>query len=574
MVGRPWGPIRPASPQALKLAEFLRARVDESQKTLAVLAEDISLSKSQVGVYLSGKIPPQAFVTAIVNATVPAPLRERRHSEASALLRDALHPPRPDRRTTADAVAGDSIELARLQARQIETYDRLTRSLEQQAEIRQTADNSAKLVMVLLGMIHTLQTRVTGLAEERDHLAQADRGVALEAAQRKLSRAEAQKEKARRELELAEEKRRQAEQLADRLQARIEELTEDLDRLRGDQASPHDHLPDLAGAVPLAPGPVPEDPEGDDVDDALAHVSVVNESDAATIDRITTELNDTGLTISDNSPTSTDASDNLRAEKAYASPSAEAGRGGHDGDAATGRDLYGAQAAGSTVVSGLDHLQAPTTEDGATTQAHDPRTARMYRPVQFIWLLDCSRSMAGENISQLNGAIREFIGEMRALSSDYPDIGLEMRVGTFGSGARWQTEAVDINLASWPGIDSQGSADDGACDMGAAFRLAARALRVPPMPLQAPKPVLALVSGAPPTDDWRSGLRALAASAWGNHAVRIAIAIGAGADGGVLQEFLQNPELQPLDPNSPRQAAAAVRWPRYRLRRRVVTASG
>ncbi|WP_314254619.1 vWA domain-containing protein [Streptomyces kutzneri] len=554
-MARPWGPIRPASPQALKLAEFLRARVDESQKTLAVLAKDISLSKSQVGVYLSGKIPPQAFVTAIVNATVPAPLRERRHSEAGALLRDALHPPRPDRRTTGGAVAGDSMELARLQARQIETYDRLTRSLEQQAEIRRTADNSAKLVMVLLGMIHTLQTRVTGLAEERDHLAQAERGVALEAAQRKLSRAEAQKEKARRELELAEEKRRQAEELADRLQARIEELTEDLDRMRGDQPSPHDHLPDLAGAVPLAPGVVPEDPEGDDVDDALAHVSVINENDAATIDRITTELDDTGLTISDNSPTSTDASDNLRAEKARASPSAEAGRGGHDGDAATARDLYGAQAAGSTVVSGL-----PFTEDGATAQDHDPRTARMYRPVQFIWLLDCSRSMAGEKTGQLNYAIREFIPEMRALSSENPDIGLEMRVGTFGSGARWQTAAVDIKQAKWPGIDFQSSAGDGACDMGAAFRLAARALRVPPMPLQAPPPVLALVSGAPPTDDWRSGLRALAASEWGNQAVRIAIGVGAGADRGVLQEFLQNPELQPLDANSPKQAAAAVRW--------------
>lgn len=493
-------------------------------------------------------------MTAIVNATVPAPLRERRHSEAGALLRDALHPPRPDRRTV-DAVAGDSMELARLQARQIEIYDRLTRSLEQQAEIRQTADNSAKLVMVLLGMIHTLQTRVTGLAEERDHLAQAERGVALEAAQRKLSRAEAQKEKARRELELAEEKRRQAQELADRLQARIEELTEDLDRLRGDQPSPHDHLPDLAGAVPLAPGPVAEDPEGDDVDDALAHVSVVNESDAATIDRITTELDDTGLTILDNSPTSTDASDNLGAEEAHASPSAEAGRGGHDRYAATARDLYGAQAAGSTVVSGL-----PLTEDGATAQDYDLRNARMYRPVQFIWLLDCSRSMAGEKIGQLNYAIREFIPEMCARSSDNPDVGPEMRVGTFSSGARWQTEAVDIHLARWSDIDSQGGAGDGACDMGAAFRLAARALQVPPMPLQAPPPVLALVSGAPPTDDWRSGLRALAASAWGNQAVRIAFGVGAGADYGVLQEFLQKPELRPNDANGPRQVAAAVRW--------------
>jgi len=78
--------------------------------------------------------------------------------------------------------------------------------------------------------------------------------------------------------------------------------------------------------------------------------------------------------------------------------------------------------------------------------------------------------------------------------------------------------------------------------------------------LSGTEPVLALVSDGVPTDDWKAGLKAIDATPWGRKAVRVAIAIGTDADRGVLQEFLGNPELQPLDANSPKQLAAAIRW--------------
>ncbi|WP_189885826.1 VWA domain-containing protein [Streptomyces xantholiticus] len=193
---------------------------------------------------------------------------------------------------------------------------------------------------------------------------------------------------------------------------------------------------------------------------------------------------------------------------------------------------------------------------------YDPSSGRTDHPVHVIWLLDCSHSMSGEKAAQLNYAMREAIVEMREVAKMHPTVGLEMRAGMFSAGARWHMEGpVDIDLAIWRDVYADDSGGDGACDMGAAFRLAASALHVPPMPQQAPPPVLALVSGTQPTDDWRSGLRELAATPWGSQAVRIAIPVGADADRGVLEEFLSNTGLRPIDAGAaPRQVAAAIRW--------------
>ncbi|MEV7004338.1 tellurium resistance protein [Streptomyces sp. NPDC093982] len=168
--------------------------------------------------------------------------------------------------------------------------------------------------------------------------------------------------------------------------------------------------------------------------------------------------------------------------------------------------------------------------------------------------------MTGHRAAQLNFAIREAVPEMREVAEIHPTAGLEIRAVMFGAGAQWHMEEpVNIDSVIWRDVSADDN-DDEACDMGAAFRLAARALHVPPMPRQAPPPVLALVSGTQPTDDWRSGLRELAATPWGSQAVRIAIPVGADADHGVLQEFLSNSELRPLDSFAPRHIAAAIRW--------------
>ncbi|MFE1334774.1 hypothetical protein [Streptomyces microflavus] len=303
--GRPWGPIRAENPAALKLAETLRRHVDDSGKTLAVLSGEISMSKAQTGVYLAGKVPAETFVVALIRATVRPELRQRRQDEALALREQAMRPtPRttPGAPVVAGPGAGYAVELAAAQARQIETYDRLTRALEQRAEVERAKNNSDKLVMVLLNMIHQLDRRVTSLVEERDQLRAQPRSEALEDAERKLARAEEQEQRARAELRRAEEKQRQAEDLEARVTDQLRRLTDELDRLRaGDATSPLSTLP----AVPGEPeaGRVSSDPVGDDIDAVLARASQVNDEDNTTLNRLTSELSEpTAGVVQDNPP--------------------------------------------------------------------------------------------------------------------------------------------------------------------------------------------------------------------------------------------------------------------------------
>jgi len=179
------------------------------------------------------------------------------------------------------------------------------------------------------------------------------------------------------------------------------------------------------------------------------------------------------------------------------------------------------------------------------------------RPVHFIWLLDCSGSMSvNGKIAELNFAIREAIPEMQSAARSNPGATLLVRAVSFASGASWHiNDPTPVDQFTWEDLHTYGGTD-----MGAAFRLAAGALQTPPMPQRALPPVIALVSDGQPTDDWRSGLRAIDDTPWGKRAVRVALAIGDDADKSMLKEFLANPELEPLQAKNPRQLAAAIRW--------------
>ncbi|MFJ9656203.1 tetratricopeptide repeat protein [Streptomyces microflavus] len=329
--GRPWGPIRAENPAARKLAETLRRHVDDSGKTLAVLSGEISMSKAQTGVYLAGKLPTQAFIAALIRATVRPELRQRRQEEALALREQAMRPtPRttPGAPVAAGPGAGYAVELAAAQARQIETYDRLTRTLEQRADVERAKNNSDKLVMVLLNMIHQLDRRVTDLAKERDQLLTQPRSEALEDAERKLARAEEQEQRARAELRRAEEKQRQAEDLEARVQDQLRRLTDELDRLRaGDTTSPVEALPVLADEP--SEKPYSADPVGDDIDAVLARAGAVNEEDNTTLNRVTSELNEpTAEVVQDNPPDNPTSPESLNSRHGHAVSVAAAGNPG------------------------------------------------------------------------------------------------------------------------------------------------------------------------------------------------------------------------------------------------------
>lgn len=177
-----------------------------------------------------------------------------------------------------------------------------------------------------------------------------------------------------------------------------------------------------------------------------------------------------------------------------------------------------------------------------------PGGALAKRPLHFIWITDCSGSMAVDGkIQALNNAIREAIPHMRNVAADNPNAEVLVRALKFSEGAQWHIQApTPVDQFRWSDLTA-----DGTTDMGLALSMVAAELRIPPMTDRALPPVLVLISDGQPTDDFAHGLRALMAQPWGVKAVRIAIAIGADADLDILQQFIGILSIRPLQANNP-----------------------
>jgi len=131
-----------------------------------------------------------------------------------------------------------------------------------------------------------------------------------------------------------------------------------------------------------------------------------------------------------------------------------------------------------------------------------------------------------------------------------------VRAIKFSSGAQWHiTQPTPVQNFNWQDLIS-----DGVTDLGHALKMVAEQLRIPPMTDRALPPVLVLISDGQPTDDYVSGLKELMNLPWGKKAVRIAIAIGADAEKDVLQKFIGNPEIKPLEAHNPESLVKYIKW--------------
>lgn len=179
------------------------------------------------------------------------------------------------------------------------------------------------------------------------------------------------------------------------------------------------------------------------------------------------------------------------------------------------------------------------------------------RPLHFIWIADCSGSMGVDGkIQALNNAIRQSIPLMRTEADQNPNAQVLVRAIRFSSGAQWHvSQPTRVEDFKWDDLEA-----DGVTDLGAALKLAADQLRMPPMTERALPPVLVLISDGQPTDDYQNSLKELMELPWGKKAVRIAIAIGEDAEHEVLQKFIGNPELRPLQANNPDALIKHIKW--------------
>ena len=186
-----------------------------------------------------------------------------------------------------------------------------------------------------------------------------------------------------------------------------------------------------------------------------------------------------------------------------------------------------------------------------------PGGALAARPLHFVWLCDCSGSMAHDGrIQALNVAVREALPHMRQVGAENPNARVLVRAVRFGTGASWHIETpTPVDDVVWHDV-----AADGRTDLGAALSLVGDVLQVPPMSDRALPPVLVLVSDGRPTDDYSVALERLLGLPWGSRAVRLAVAIGQDADREVLEQFIATPGARPLRANSPESLVRQIRW--------------
>src|SRR2546423_8752709 len=113
------------------------------------------------------------------------------------------------------------------------------------------------------------------------------------------------------------------------------------------------------------------------------------------------------------------------------------------------------------------------------------------RPLHFIWIADCSGSMAVDGkIQSLNTAIKEAIPNMQTVADENPNAQVLVRAIKFSSGAqRHVSQPTEIADFRWEDLTAEG-----VTDMGKAPSMVADQLRIPTMCERALPPRLMLIS--------------------------------------------------------------------------------
>jgi uncharacterized protein YegL len=159
------------------------------------------------------------------------------------------------------------------------------------------------------------------------------------------------------------------------------------------------------------------------------------------------------------------------------------------------------------------------------------------RTMVLFFIIDTSGSMEGSKIGAVNTAIREVVPEIRDISNENADALIKIAVLEFSSGVNWLTPngPVDSNDYTWTNLDVAGTTDFGAACRALNEKLSTKAFMAEATGSYAP--ALFLLSDGEPTDDWQSGLDKLKQNNWFKAAVKVALAIGDGADKDILKAF-------------------------------------
>ncbi len=164
----------------------------------------------------------------------------------------------------------------------------------------------------------------------------------------------------------------------------------------------------------------------------------------------------------------------------------------------------------------------------------DPKkfTAPTAKPLPVVLLLDVSGSMHGAKIQNLNEAVKDMLETFRGTENMETEI--HVAIITFGAEVKLHQALARAGDINWRDLSASGGTP-----LGTAFKMAKAMIEDKDVvPSRAYRPTVVLVSDGRPGDSWRQPLDDFIGKGRSSKCDRMAMAIGADADEGVLGEFI------------------------------------
>jgi len=159
------------------------------------------------------------------------------------------------------------------------------------------------------------------------------------------------------------------------------------------------------------------------------------------------------------------------------------------------------------------------------------------RTAVLFFVVDTSGSMAGSKISAVNTAIKEAIPAIKEISDENADAQIKIAVLEFSSGVRWVTSngPEELDQFHWSDLEADGVTDFGAACKALNEKLSTKAFTKEA--IGSFVPIIFLIMGSEPTDDWQIELAKLKLNNWFRASAKFAVAIGKDANKDVLKAF-------------------------------------
>lgn len=164
------------------------------------------------------------------------------------------------------------------------------------------------------------------------------------------------------------------------------------------------------------------------------------------------------------------------------------------------------------------------------------------RTMVLMFVVDTSGSMEGDKIGSLNVAVQEVIPYIQDISDNNADAQIKVAAMEFASGTEWMyPQPIEVENFQWRDLEAGGL----TC-LGEAYQELNEKMSASSGFMKEAAgsfaPAIILMSDGEPTDDWQRPLEKLRNNNWFKAAIKVAIAIGEGADQNVLAEFTGNKE--------------------------------